>query len=145
MSLFSQTNPITTPAAATKRSLTSQLQNLKHKNQLMTILVLLLVCVFSWGIASIFSSQRGSKLPADLAKLAKPLNPNLDTTILNTLEAKRTFTEEELAAFQIFKIVVDPVTQKERILDINDEIVVSTPTPRPQATVAPTSSQQTTL
>lgn len=146
MSLFSQTNPIRTPAAATKRTLTAEFQRLKHKNQLLTILVLLLVCVMSWAIASLFSSQRGSKLPADLTKLAKPLNPNLDTQILGTLENKRTFTDEELTTFQIFKVVVDPVTQTERVIEINDEIeVAATPTPRPRPTATPISTPQTTL
>ncbi len=146
MSLFSQTNPIRTPAAATKQSITGQLKQLKHKNQLLTILVLLLVCVFSWGIASIFSSQRQSKLPSDLTKLAKPLNPNLDTQILNTLETKRSFTAEELSQIEIFIIVVDPATQTEQIIEINESVkAVATPTPRPRATSAPTPTAQPAL
>jgi hypothetical protein len=115
-------NTITTPAAATKKLISQEFAILKQKKQSLTIMILLMICVFGWVIVSVFSSQKESKVDPTLTVLAKPLTPVLDTEVFNTLQGKRSFTDEELASFPIYRIVVDPKTQTETIISIDEPV-----------------------
>lgn len=119
---MAQTQNITSPAAETKRALDTYFGRLKHKRQLLTIMVLLLVSLVFWAILTLITSQKTTKVDTELTQLAKPINPVLKTEILDTLEDRRSFSESELQNFTIYRIVVDPVTQQERVMDINDEL-----------------------
>jgi len=139
MNLTNSSTTITNPAAATRKIVRKQFAILKHKRQLLTILTLLFICVIGWGIVSLFASQQKSKVDSELVKLAQPLVPNLDLETLNSLESKRSFTDEELTNFPIYRIYVDQRTREEKIISIDEPLPTTTPIPtaRPAATAAP--------
>lgn len=119
---MAQTQNISSPASETKRALDTYFDRLKHKRQLLTIMVLLFVSLIFWAVLTLISSQKTTKIDTELTQLAKPLTPVLKTEILDTLEDRRSFSESELDNFTIYRIVVDPVSQQERVLDINEEL-----------------------
>ena len=135
---------IATPAATTRKVVKKQFTILKHKRQLLTILTLLFICVIFWGIVSLFSSQQVTKVDAKLLKLSTPITPNLDLETLNTLEEKRSFTDEELTNFPIYRLYTDPRTREDKVIPIDEPLPTATPraTPRPAATPAPAPTAQ---
>lgn len=133
---------ITTPSLEAKRTFSKEMNRLRTNQQLLTILVLLFICLIFWIIVSLFSSQTSSKISPDIKEMAKPFNPTLSTQVLDTLESKRVFSEEELANFPIYVIERDPLDQTERIVELGTPSTpVATPGPvaTPQSTVAPAS------
>lgn len=130
---------ITTPAASTRKNIHNQFAIMKHKRQLLTILTLLFICVIGWAVVSLFSTQGESKVDAQLLKLAQPLVINLDLEVLNSLESKRSFSDEELQDFPIYRLYTDPRSKEETVIRIDDPLpdqvqstqTRSTPTPVP--------------
>lgn len=131
---------ITSPSIEAKRTFSKEVSKLRRNQQILTILVLLLVSMAFWIIVSLFSSQRSTKISADINTLAAPLTPTLDTSVLDTLDSKVTYTTEELADFPIFVIVNDTQTQEERIVPIGTAVLPISETATP-ARPATTSSQ----
>lgn len=131
---------ITSASVEAKRSFSKEINKLRRNQQILTILVLLLVSMAFWIIVRLFSSQRTSKISPDINKLAEPLVPTLDTTVLDTLDSKVTYTTEELSDFPIMVIVTDPQNQDERIVPIGTAVLPSSRTTAP-ARPATTSSQ----
>lgn len=127
---------ITTPANETRKAVKKQFAILKHKRQMLTILVLLFICVIGWVVVSLFAAQQKTKIDNKLLKYAQPLTANLDLATLNSLEEKRSFTEAELSNFPIFRVFTDPRTREEKIISIDQPL----PTPTPRATVRPTAT-----
>lgn len=131
---------ITSASIEAKRTFSKEITKLRRNQQILTILVLLLVSMAFWIIVSLFSSQRSTKISPDINKLAEPLVPTLDTSVLDTIDSKVTYTTEELADFPIMVIVNDTQTQEERIVPIGTAVLPSTRTTSP-ARPATTSSQ----
>lgn len=142
MNLEPTGSTITTPATQTRRKINGHFAILKHKRQLLTILVLLLICVITWAIVSLFSSAQKSKVDPPLLKLSEPLTPSLDLETLNTLESKRSFTEEELAKFPIYRVYIDEKSREERVISIDEPIPTTTPRPTTRPSVITTPTQQ---
>lgn len=113
---------ITTPSAAAKKLISTEFAKMKHKRQLLSIFILLLICIIGWGVITLFSSQKTSKIDPELVELAKPLSPVIDTEIFAILEQKRLFTDEELQKFAIYRIYVDAKAQKEIVISIDEEV-----------------------
>jgi len=113
----------------------SQLKQLKHRNTLIVILVLLFISIFIWTGVSIISSTTTSQLPENIKKLAIPLNPSIDRQILSGIENKQVLSDQELESFPIYKLILDKRTNSERVvtIDMDESIfnqpIVSTPTP----------------
>lgn len=84
-----------------------QLTNLRHKQQLMYILVFSLATVVVWVTVSLVGSQRRTEIPKELLDLAKPLNPTINRQVLNQLQSKRAYAPSELQAFPIYKTIID--------------------------------------
>lgn len=82
-----------------------ELKTLHYKQQLLAILIFSLVCVGLWVIVSVARSQQTTKIDPELQRLARPLNPNINESVLQQLEQKRQFTENELRTFPIYRIV----------------------------------------
>lgn len=137
MSLLDSNKPIATPALSSRRAINSQFAILKHKSQLLTILTLLFVCVIGWVVVSLFASQQKSKIDVQLSKLAQPLTPSLDLETLNLLENKRSFTDEELANFTIYRVYVDPRSRTEQIIPIDQALPTATPRSTPRVAASP--------
>ncbi len=107
---------ITTERTRVNSGIAGQFSRLKYKQQLLAIFSLLLVCIFFWIAASLFSSQQKSKLTPELAKMAKPFNPVLKAELLDTVMSKKMYTQEELQSFSIFVLNYDKVTQSASIV-----------------------------
>jgi hypothetical protein len=104
---------ITTPANETRKAVKKQFAILKHKRQMLTILVLLFICVIGWVVVSLFAAQQKTKIDSKLLKYAQPLTANLDLATLNSLEEKRSFTEAELSNFPIFRVFTDQLHEQQ--------------------------------
>lgn len=120
MKLFSSGNTISTPTTATRQMIQQEFSMLKQRKQTLTILILLFICMLAWGIVSIFSTKRETKIDPEMVTISKPLTPIIDIETLNKLEPKRSYTTEELANFTIYRVVVDPKSQEERIITIDE-------------------------
>ncbi len=78
------------------------IQKLKARKGLLYILIFSLVTVFIWIGISIFLSQKKTKVPEKVQNYTKPLNPNIDREIVEEIEARRYFSEDELQNFFIY-------------------------------------------
>lgn len=85
-------------------SFQKQLNELRHRHQLVALMVFTLVAVLAWTAASLFSSQKKTKLPTNLTVLAQPLVPTITTEVLTKLQQKRQFNDDELRSFTIFTL-----------------------------------------
>jgi len=121
----------------------AQLKQLKQNNVLIVILILLFVSIVIWTGVSIISSTTTSQLPANIIKLAAPLNPSINRQVLDKIATKHIFTKEELKSFAIYRLILDKRTNSERVITIDmDETVFSqpipnTPTPSPTSSIIP--------
>lgn len=61
--------------------------------------------IMIWVGFSLFHSQRTSSISPELTKLALPLTPTINQAVLESLEAKQTYTDQELSGFTIYKTV----------------------------------------
>lgn len=82
-----------------------QLKSLKHGQQLLAIVILLLVLSIGWIFLGIFAGQQSSRISPAQKKAATPLTPQLDETILETIENKRVYSDSELSNFPIYKVI----------------------------------------
>lgn len=128
---------ITSPSVANKRSFSKEVSRLKTNQQLLTILVLLFICMILWIIISLFSSQNSTKITPEILEMAKPFNPTLDSSVLDTLDTKKVLTDEELTNFPIYVIQRDPLDQSERIVELGTSTPSTTPAPTQQTTTTP--------
>ncbi len=119
MSLFSNNTIATNTAAQTRRILAGEFALMQRKRRGLIILILLFVCMIAWGMVSIFSSQKSTKIKAETQALAAPLNPVIDEKIFTVLNEKRSYTDDELANFPIFRIRTDARTGNSIIESVN--------------------------
>jgi hypothetical protein len=80
---------------------------LKQRQQLLAILVFSLVSIMVWIGVGLITSQHSSAISPDLRQKAEPLTPNINTQIIQRIEAEEYMLEEELQDFPVFR-VVDP-------------------------------------
>ncbi|PIR58814.1 MAG: hypothetical protein COU69_03375 [Candidatus Pacebacteria bacterium CG10_big_fil_rev_8_21_14_0_10_56_10] len=81
-----------------------QLTNLRRSQQLLFVAIFFLVTVTVWIVVSLVTSQQVDELDPELAKLTRQLNPNLRVEVLLEVEAKRHYSQQELANFPILTI-----------------------------------------
>lgn len=81
------------------------LGNLQQKQTLLRILVFTLVTVVIWVALTIFRSQQKTGIAPELLKLAEPLNPNIDVSVIERIEQKKAYSEADLQNFTILKII----------------------------------------
>lgn len=127
------------------KSLTQEVQKLRKNRQFLAILILLFVCVMFWTGFTLISSQHKTKIDAALTKLAVPLTPTLDDTVITAVEQKTWYEDDQLTNFPIYKIVTSRSDRLDRVVNIDtpeEEIeALSKPTPRPTTTGTPLQSQ----
>lgn len=80
----------------------NELNTLRQRQQILAILVFALVAISTWVGVSLLSSQRQTRLSSELLELAKPLNPSINTTVIEQISQKRQYTADELDDFPIF-------------------------------------------
>lgn len=95
-----------------------ELNKLKLGRQALMIGVLLLACILVWITATLVTSQRTAQIEPELLEMARPLTPNLDIEAIERLENKTSFGEQELANFQIYKLLTDRGTREFRVIPI---------------------------
>lgn len=88
-----------------KISFVDQLKSLKHGQQLLAMVILLLVVSIAWIFLGIFAGQQSTSISPAQKKAAAPLTPQLDESILEEIENKRVYTQSELDSFPIYKII----------------------------------------
>lgn len=87
----------------TKRRITG----LRRNQQLLYVGLFTLVVVVVWIATSLFSSQQKTGISSELRKMAVPLNPNINTFVIERLEAKRSFSPEELSSFEVIRFSIE--------------------------------------
>jgi hypothetical protein len=115
-------------------SFTKDLIRLKSNRQFLTIMILLFVVVLFWVFVSVATSQRSERISPELTRLATPLIPSVELEVVSRIQQKRSYTNQELSSFTIYKILTDPDGRTERVvpLEVTAEDLVpiqSTPTP----------------
>lgn len=118
-----------------------QFANLRHKQQLMYILVFSLATVLVWISVSLFTSQKKTEIPPALLQLAKPLTPTINREVLGDLQTKRAYSASELQAFPIYKIITNKSGDAQKVTidtpDEEDTPVVPSPSPTPVVAASP--------
>ncbi|MFZ1721425.1 MAG: hypothetical protein WAU07_02880 [Microgenomates group bacterium] len=133
-----------------KTTIANEFSKLKQNQKLLAILILFFVCTIAWTAASLFSSQTSSSISPKLLEISKPLNPVLNVDALSRIEAKKLYTDEELADFPIYKIVITESGRGERIVNINTTAedllnLENTESSSPQQTLQTDTSDQDSL
>jgi hypothetical protein len=84
-----------------------QIGGLRRNQQFLYIGLFTLVAVIVWVAGSLFQSQRKTGISSELQKMALPLNPNINTFVIDRIESKTSYSNEELAEFEIFRLRVE--------------------------------------
>ncbi len=127
-----------------QKDIRQEIAGLRHNQYFLAILVLLFVSIIVWTSVSIVTSQKETKVSPKLLQLAKPLSPSLKGEVIDELEAKRIFTDEELSQFPIYKILVSQDGRQKKVVTIdtieeeieNFQPVRRNPSPSPSPTPA---------
>lgn len=82
-----------------------KLSGLRFKQQALYLMIFSFVTVTIWIGGSLFSSQKRTGISPELLELAKPLNPTINTGLLEEIEARKNYTDEELKYFQVYKVI----------------------------------------
>lgn len=101
----------------------SSLPSLQRRQSLLYILIFTLVTITIWaGFSILRANQRVSNstevIPPELKRLARPLNPSIDTTVLTNLQAKKQFSSAELGDFPIYTIAINRETRNQELLTV---------------------------
>lgn len=95
-----------------------QLEKLKKEKKLFTAFIFVLAAIIVWILVSILVTKKTTGITPEMTELAEPLNPNLNMTILDRLDVKRTFTQDQLANFPIYTLVQDSETEAVSIVEV---------------------------
>lgn len=124
-------------ADQTKKRLTG----LRRNQQFLYIGIFTLVAVVVWVGGSLFQSQKKTGISSELQKMAVPLNPNINSQVIDRLEAKITYSAEELDSFEIFRVNIEaenranaglqPVDTSEETGSLT-EVLEEQPSPEPE-------------
>lgn len=106
------------------------LKSLQQKQIFLRILIFSFATVLVWVGFSLVLSQQQTGISPELQKLAVPLNPNIHLEIVDQIQQKRAFTDQELQNFPVLRVVhnsngTDSITTGE---------VAPVPTPTPPST-----------
>jgi len=84
--------------------LADQFEKLKQRKELLVILIFLFVIIVFWISFGLFSSQQKSGISAEQKKVSQPLSPSIDSSVIEKLELKKSYSAAELRDFPIFII-----------------------------------------
>ena len=76
-------------------------KDLLKRKDVLYIFILGLVVVVAWIGISVYSSLRKTTIPPEVAKQTIPLNPVIDTQILDNLQNRTLYSKEELQSFPL--------------------------------------------
>jgi len=99
-----------------------KLTGLRFKQQALYVMIFSFVTVVVWIGGSLFSSQKRTGVSPELLELAKPLNPTINTSLLEEIEARKSYTDEELKYFQVYKIIKSKDGRIQQIVPIESQL-----------------------
>lgn len=114
--------------------------SLLFSQQVLLLLLFSLVVVIIWVAASISFSYTKSTLSQNDAQAVLPLNPHLDTELFTKLQARKTWTSDQLASFTPIIEVRSSDGTIQLSTGSQSVIVTTSPSASPSATKAATSS-----
>ncbi|MDQ3008612.1 MAG: hypothetical protein M3Q81_03375 [bacterium] len=82
----------------------AEITGLKHKQQLLWLLVFSLVTIVVWVSISLITSQTSTKTNPLQQQLAEPLNPSINIDVITELENKKAYTKQDLARFPLYTL-----------------------------------------
>lgn len=94
----------------------TQLTSLQRNQTFLKILIFTLVTVIIWVGMTLFSTQRSTEISPELIKLSEPLNPNINLTVIEQVEQKRSFSPEELADFPIYSLSISKTGEEQLVI-----------------------------
>lgn len=117
-------------------------KQLLFEQQILGILLFTLLVVFLWVISSIYFSYSSTTLTAADEADVLPLDPTIDTKPLETLNARKWWTPQELQNFPV-SITIKDETGKVTSTTLAPTQISPTPVPATQSASTATSSAQT--
>jgi hypothetical protein len=115
-----------------------QLVSLQRRQQMLYIGMFSLVTVMVWVAVNLFQSQKTTQISPELKKKALPLTPSINQQVIQQIEEKRGFSEEELANFPIYKLILNREGGEDFVtIDTPETNLRQTPAPRATATPLP--------
>ena len=120
-----------------EQTIKKDIKKLRQNKQFLAILILLFVSLLFWVIISLITSQTSKKIDPEIQQLSRPLTPVINTEVFDTIEAKKEYTESELSAFTIFKVLLGRDGKTERVVPIEVTIDDLEPKETPQPTERP--------
>jgi hypothetical protein len=94
----------------------TQLTSLQRNQTFLKILIFTLVTVIIWVGMTLFRTQRSSEISPELIRLSEPLNPNINLTVVERVEQKRSFSPEELADFPVYSLFVSKTGEEQLVI-----------------------------
>lgn len=95
------------------------LSSLYQRQRLLQIGLFSLVTVAVWVGLSLFQSQQKTSISAQLRQLALPLTPSINTSVLDEIRSKRSFSASELQNFPIYRYEVSEDGRSQTLVPIN--------------------------
>lgn len=85
----------------------NQISSLHQRQTLLKIMIFTLVTAVIWVGLTLFRTQQRTEISQELIKLAEPLNPNINLSVITRIEEKKGYSDQELSDFPIYSIVTD--------------------------------------
>lgn len=124
-----------------------EFKSIRHKQQILGILVFTLVAIVMWVGISLVTSQQSTSISARQQQMALPLNPSINIDVLSSIEQQRAYDPSQLTSFPIYTLLTDeeaaalsaprPATSSSTLLE---SLTFLEPSPTPEATESATAS-----
>jgi hypothetical protein len=106
-----------------KNNFKQQLEKIKTQRKLLLILIFAFIATVVWIGGSIFMSQQKTKISDEVKLLARPLTPSLDVEVFERIETKKTYSDEDLTEFPIYKIEEDGESGEFQVMTVQGEVI----------------------
>lgn len=116
-----------------QKTIIGDIRKIQKNRQALAILILFFVSIIFWVSVSLIASQTTEKISTELTDLAKPLTPTIDTEVFAEIEAKKTYTQDELSSFTIYKALTSKDGKSDRIVPLEVSIEDLEPSPTPNS------------
>lgn len=84
---------------------------LRHRQQLLAIMIFTFAAALVWIATSLVTSQRKESISPELKKMAEPLNPTVNRDVLRNLGEEIYYAEESLYDFPMYRFVDEGSSQ----------------------------------
>lgn len=120
----------------------SQLSQLQKRQTLLRIFIFTLVTVIIWVGLTLFRTQQETGIRPELITKSEALNPNINIEVVNQLEQKRQYTDQELSDFPIYTIFTTKSGEEQLVVfSASDRSKQTVITDTPEATSPPQSQE----